>query len=271
MKSYYAILGYVLVGFLTYLAIAKGTSNPQVFLNLHGIGIVCGGLIVAALASFPGPILYRTFKSAMNSLSSNGKVSSQTAEEIVNSATAYRRGLTAFEKELESVQSPEMRDAGNLILEGIKGETLDEILDHRSDELRASTQTESTVCLSLSKYSPALGLAATVLGLVDILSQLGANDIGVLGAGMAVALSGTFYGIFMSNLVFAPISELITSAAEAKLREREMIREGVRAFLEGKDPLVVGELVNSYLPTSDRIDFTQKKFNSSRTVESRAS
>lgn len=271
MKSYYAILGYVLVGFLTYLAIAKGTNNPQLFLNIHGIGIVCGGLVVAAMASFPGPTLMQTIQSVFKSIRSNGTVNPQTANEVVKLASAYRRGMNAFERELETIRSPELKDAGNLVLEGIKGETLDDILERRIDEVRNAIQLESTVCLTLSKYSPALGLAATVLGLVDILSQLADNDMGKLGSGMAVALSGTFYGIFMSNLVFAPLAELISSAGDATVREREMVREGVLTFLAGQDPLVVGELMNSYLKSNDRIDFTKLDLGTGRNAESRAS
>lgn len=260
MKSYTAPLGYVLVAFLTYVAITKFTSNPAVFLNLHGIGIVGGGLFVASLASFPGRILFAAFGTAMRALRSTGAVSKVTAEEIVRVATAHRRGTNVFERELEQVKSEALKDAGNLILEGFNATTVDDIFERRIEEFRAKTQLESTVCLTLSKYSPALGLAATVLGLVDILSQLQNNDIGALGSGMAVALSGTFYGIFMSNLVFAPIAELIMSYGDAEAREREMVREGILSFLQGNDPLIVGEVVNSYLNATDRIDFTKSEY-----------
>jgi chemotaxis protein MotA len=114
--------------------------------------------------------------------------------------------------------------------------------------------------LTLSKYSPALGLAATILGLVDLLSRLKDAELGNMGFGMAVALSATFYGIIVANMVFAPLSEHILSAGETDHKAREMILDGILALVDKKHPLVVGEIVNSHLPLRFRIAFGSQNF-----------
>jgi hypothetical protein len=50
MKSVSGLFGYFMVIVFFYVAITKVTSNPALFLNLHGIGLVVGGLVIAALS-----------------------------------------------------------------------------------------------------------------------------------------------------------------------------------------------------------------------------
>ncbi len=257
MRTYSSLVGFILVGGFIYWSIMKATSNPELFFNVHGIGIVCGGLIVTAFASFPFSSIWNTSRSIVRNLHVKSKVSSGTAEEVFRVASAYRKGLSSLEAELDSVSNPHVKEAANLVLEGIAKESIVEIIDKRIEEHRGRIQHEANVCMTLGKYSPALGLAATTLGLVDLLSKLDTADMGALGAGMAVALSGTFYGIVLANVIFIPLSELITSGGEIEAKEEQMVRDGFESMLQGRDPVLVGEVMNSYLGTSDRIDFTK--------------
>jgi hypothetical protein len=38
-----------------------------------------------------------------------------------------------------------------------------------------------------------------------------------------------------------------------------MIRDGFESLLQGRDPILVGEVMNSYLGSKDRVDFAQTK------------
>lgn len=258
MKNFSGAIGYLLVGLFLYLAITKATSNPQLFLNIEGIAIVFGGIFVAAIASFPHTVLFGALKAVGRNLSPRARVDADIAEEVVQLGSAYQKSLTELEKEAAKIEHPFLDQCVNLILEGLNMPTVLEIADKRIDEKRVQIQNHMNVMLTLSKYSPALGLAATVLGLVDLLGQLADADMAKLGLGMAIALSATFYGIILSNMVFAPLSELIASAGELETKEMEMIRDGIQCAMERKHPLVIGEVVNSYLEENNRIDFVDK-------------
>lgn len=258
-KNFSGAIGYLLVGAFLYLAVTKATSNPKLFFNLEGIGIVFGGIVVAAIASFPHTVLWGAIKSALRNLSPTSEVNADVAEQVVAVGSAYQKSLGELEKETGSAnESPFLSQCVNLILEGLNAATVVEIADKRIDEKKTQIQSQMNVMLTLSKYSPALGLAATVLGLVDLLGQLQDADMAKLGLGMAIALSATFYGIILSNLVFAPLSEMIASTGEIEIKEMEMIRNGIQCAMERKHPLVIGEVVNSYLDESNRIDFIEK-------------
>lgn len=263
MKSFTGFIGYILVGAFIYLCITKMTTNPALFLNSHGLLIVGGGLVAAAMASFPGTLLWKSLVSVFRSMVPSSRLNPQVAEELVLVARAHGKGAGELERTLEKINSPFLKEAVNLMLEGIPSPMIQEILDKRIEEKDISTQSQMNVMLTLSKYSPALGLAATVLGLVDLLGELAAADMAKLGYGMAIALSATFYGIILSNLVFAPLSEMISSSGEIESREMEMIRTGVQAIMDKKNPLIVGELVNSFLAAKQRIDFTKTDGRSS--------
>jgi chemotaxis protein MotA len=257
MRTYSSSVGFLLVGAFIYWAIMKATSNPELFFNVHGIGIVCGGLLVTALASFPFSSLWSTGRSVVRSLHVKSTVSPRAAEEVFRLATAFRKGLASVEAELDSFKHPLVQDAANLILEGIDRGSIVEIIDKRLELHRATVQHEANVCMTLGKFSPALGLAATTLGLVDLLAKLNSADLAVLGFGMAVALSGTFYGIVLANVVFIPLAELITAGGDIEIKEDQMVRDGVESLLDGDDPILVGEVMNSYVSQKDRVDFAK--------------
>lgn len=257
MKSFSGAIGYLLVGLFLYVAVTKGTSNPALFLNIHGVAIVFGGVFVAALASFPHTLLWSAAKSMIKALNPNSRVDPAVAERVVRLVSAYQKGMSDLEKESQGVEHPFLLECSNLVMEGLNTATIHDIINKRIEERRLTIQNQMNVMLTLSKYSPALGLAATVLGLVDLLGQLQDADMAKLGLGMAVALAATFYGIILSNLVFAPMSEMIASIGDVETKEMEMIRDGFHSGMERKHPLIVGEIVNSYLDLGHRINFVE--------------
>ncbi len=258
MKNFTGALGNILVWLFLYLAITKMTSNPQLFFNPHGIIIVFGGIVIAAFASFPAGQLYDSVKSVFKSLTYGSRVDTKIAEELVNLTTAYQKGLNVLETESTNIKHPFLKQSINLVLEGLNINTILEIMEKRISEKRSNIGNQMNVMLTLSKYAPSLGLAATVLGMVDMLSQLQDADMGKLGTGMAVALSATFYGIVIANLFLTPLSEMIASTGEIDAREAQMIHDGIQNMLQKNHPLVVGEIVNSYIEEGRRLDFYEK-------------
>jgi chemotaxis protein MotA len=253
------ILGYLAVVGFIYGIVAYLTSNPMIFVNLEAIVVIFGGLVVSAFASFPWITLRQSAHSLHKIMTDPPSIPTLEARQVVElSKMSHKKGLQALEPEVEKIEHPFLKEAVELMLNGIPQHTLREILEKRISERRETLAQDVNVMLTLSKYCPALGLGATVLGLVELLSKLKNADLGELGAGMAVALSATFFGIMVANLLFAPLSELLLSAGETDHRTREMILDGILAIGERKHPLVVGEMLNSHLPLRYRVDFASE-------------
>jgi chemotaxis protein MotA len=255
---------YLLVGSFIYFIIAKFTDNPAIFINKEGMAVVGGGILVAALASFPFPTLMESIRAVVDAVFRTSPVPIDEAREIVRLATVAQRGITRLETELDVIENEFMKTGCELMLDGVTPKVFQAVMQKRVTEFQERTSRSMNVMLTLSKFAPALGLAATVLGLVQLLGKLANSDMEVLGTGMAVALSGTFYGIIIANLLFQPLAELIQTKAESQIKEREMILEGLHSILERHEPLVIGELVNSFLPDRSRIDFTGELDDMSR-------
>ncbi len=256
--NFVSIMAYILVGVFTYLVITKFTDNPAIFINPEGLVVVIGGLMVAGLASFPFINLLEAIKAAWRAMSRSVYIPVEEAREVVRIATIGQRGLARLESELESIENEFMRTGIELMLDGVTPKIFIALMQKRVTEYQERSSRSVNVMLTLSKFAPALGLAATVLGLVQLLTKLGAAEMDQLGHGMAVALSGTFYGIMVANLFFQPLAELIQMKTESDVKSREMVLEGLHAILERQEPLLIGELVNSYLPDSHRINFTEE-------------
>lgn len=251
-------IAYVIVGAFVYAIVTRFTDNPSIFVNPEGIAVVCGGLFVAGMASFPFQTLKQAFKTLWNAFSESVHVPVDEAREVVRLSIVAQRGLTRLEPEIENIENDFMRSGAELMLDGVSPKAFQAVMQKRVTEYQERQARSMNVMLTLSKFAPALGLAATVLGLVQLLGKLGNAELSELGVGMAVALSGTFYGIIIANMLFQPLAELIQMKSENEIKNREMMLEGLHSILERQDPLLIGELVNSYLPDSDRIDFTEE-------------
>lgn len=250
------IAAYFSVGSFLYMIVTRLTSNPSIFVNREALVVICGGMVLAALVSFPWIALRQCFHAIKKIMTDPPKTPTAEAREIVRLAGFAQKNLQNLDDEIEKIEHPFLKEAVELILDGLPRAFVHETLEKRISERREALSQDANVVMSLSKYSPALGLAATVLGLVDLLGKLGSADMTELGLGMATALSATFYGITIANLIFAPLSELLISAGETDHKTRELILDGVMALIDRKHPLLVAVTVNSHLPIRDRIDFS---------------
>ena len=67
----------------------------------------------------------------------------------------------------------------------------------------------------LADAAPAMGMCATVLGLVRMFAHM--TDPALIGAPMATALVATLWGILLANLVAGPVADRLERLSEAEL------------------------------------------------------
>jgi chemotaxis protein MotA len=85
----------------------------------------------------------------------------------------------------------------------------------------------------------------TLIGLVQMLSNL--SDPSKIGAGMAGALVGTFYGAFLANMVFLPIAGKLGVRSQQEALLRELMIEGIVAIQSGEKPQLIKEKLKGFL------------------------
>jgi len=67
-----------------------------------------------------------------------------------------------------------------------------------------------------------------------------------------VALTATFWGLTFANLILIPIGENLAIASDDDLIVRRIVVEGVLLLKEKKHPLIVEEVLKSYLSPKER-------------------
>ncbi len=67
----------------------------------------------------------------------------------------------------------------------------------------------------LADAAPAMGMCATVLGLVRMFAHM--TDPALIGAPMATALVATLWGILLANLIAGPVADRLERLSEAEL------------------------------------------------------
>jgi len=86
-----------------------------------------------------------------------------------------------------------------------------ETLDARARRHAAN----ATFWRDLADAAPAMGMCATVLGLVRMFAHM--TDPALIGAPMATALVATLWGILLANLIAGPVADRLERLSEAEL------------------------------------------------------
>jgi chemotaxis protein MotA len=101
-------------------------------------------------------------------------------------------------------------------------------------EIRSTVQRHITgqqVFKAMGTAAPAFGMIGTLIGLVQMLSNM--SDPRNIGPAMAVALLTTLYGALLANLVFMPISDKLALRSTQEQNAKQIILEGAIAICKG--------------------------------------
>jgi chemotaxis protein MotA len=99
---------------------------------------------------------------------------------------------------------------------------------------------------SLAKFGPGCGLIACLVAQVAMFRNL-AGDPAIIGAALAVALTGTLYGAILQNLIAGPVAEKLGMRSKEEAFSKEVILQGVLSIQAGNNPRVVEMQLLSFL------------------------
>lgn len=112
---------------------------------------------------------------------------------------------------------------------------------------------EANTFRTMAKFSPAFGMIGTLIGLIGMLSNMGADDtIGRIGGDMAIALVTTFYGLILSNLCFIPFAVKMEMRSREEREVMRMIQESIVMIAERWHHRKVEDYLNSFIRPSER-------------------
>ena len=233
-------------------------GNLGGFIDMPSVAVVVGGTVGALLINFPLP----KFLSMINLFKKTVLFSLDDPEDVIKKMVGYaerarREGMLALEEESENETDAFLRKGLRLAVDGTDPQLLEKILETDVEQIENRHAEGAKILSTGGTFAPAFGMIGTLIGLVNMLSNL--EDPTQIGAGMATALITTFYGAVMANAFFLPMSGKLETRSKEELVLKAMIIEGIMAIQSGDSPRIVEEKLKSFLSPTLREKIEQAK------------
>ena len=214
-----------------------------------GALIVLGGTVGAVLLSTP----YGTVKRAVRRMAATFSERSEQPETLIQQIVGYatqarRKGLVSLEQDALAIDDRFLRKALSLAVDGTDIQDLRSMmeLDMNLSEQRA--EAEARVFEGAGGYAPTIGIIGAVLGLIQVMKNLG--DTNEVGRGIAVAFVATVYGVGFANLFCLPICSKIRARGQEQMQRDELMLEGVVSIVEGLNPKLIRSKLEAFARAS---------------------
>lgn len=235
------------------VAITLGGS-ALAFLDLPSVLIVIGGTVLITTASFSWGDMLRATQDLGQTIRQRRRSAGDAARDALRLADfARRHGILTLQGNIVGAlkDQPVLQNGLKLVIEGTPDTDVESLLRRDIAAQQGRTEKSASVLRRAAEISPAMGLIGTLIGLVQMLSQLSTPS--AIGPGMAVALLTTFYGAILSNMVFTPLaSKLERNGAEDRLVQHIHLL-GVLSICRKDSPRRLEMQVNSLLPADQRV------------------
>jgi chemotaxis protein MotA len=229
-------------------AIVLGGS-VLLFLNAPSLVIVIGGTIAATLIKFPLKHFLGAFKVAVKAFRFQSDDPAELIKEALRlSQVARKSGILALEK--QKIANPFLKRGIQLAIDGQPLEFVRKTLNQDIDLTIERHETGQKIFRAIGDSAPALGMIGTLIGLVQMLSNM--DDPKSIGPAMAVALLTTLYGAMIANMFALPIADKLAHRSMEERINKALILETISSIQEGLNPRIMETLLKTYLPSGER-------------------
>ena len=221
-------------------------NDSPMILHLKSGILVLGGTLLIGFLAFPKG----SCRDLLNTLYAVFRHQEADCHGLVKDIERLSRvnrldGNVMLERELGDIEHLFLRKGIELVVDKYDPYEIHNIME-REYELHL-TRKESLVNMlnTLQKLAPAIGFAGTIIGLIDVLANMG--DPMVMGKGMAIALQTTLYGILLSNFLFLPLSKKVSAFVSEEAQLLYIILEGLLDIAKHRHTKALSYRLQSYL------------------------
>lgn len=256
--DYATILGTVGAFALIIAAVIIG-GRPMAFVDIRGVLIVVLGTVMVTTVSFSLSDMLKAQTLIWKAVTYQQRRPSDAALIVTYLADiARRQGALALEQyESEFRRERFLARAMQLVIDGTPGADVERIMMREAEATMQRHARSAGILRRAGEVSPAMGLIGTLVGLVQMLGQLGSSDPHDIGPAMAVALLTTFYGAVLANMFFLPIANKLERNSTVEATVNQIYAQGAASIARQENPRKLETMLNTILPPSDRIQFYQ--------------
>lgn len=230
----------LIIGFgslLTGFTIEKG-HIASLFL-LSPFIIVVGGTVGAITISFGFDGISSALKGLMASFSKkNDPDPDKLIQKISSLADLCRsQGLLQLQTQLNDADLQTenflmMKEAMILATDMKDMDVMRDTLSADIQSYKQKVEEQIAVFEGAGGYSPTMGVIGTVMGLVQVLSNM--SNAEQLTAAIGVAFVATLYGVALANIVYLPFANHMKGCLNRQILFREMIIDGMCMLASGE-------------------------------------
>ena len=249
------LVSYIAIWVLVLGSMFLSAGTLAVYFDGPSIIIVAGCTFISIFVGFEAKTAINGLKAILAIFPSHKDANTSLKNEVGRiirwGYIVQKNGLQGLESDAEGLaQRDRFLGFGiDLVITGYTGDEVRNILSATVDTTYERGKSRIDVLKDMAGNAPAFGMLGTLMGLIVMLGNMG-GDPASIGAGMAVALITSMYGIVLARLIFMP--------AAAKLKERDdisqfrnfLLAEGLALLAERKSPRYIQDKMNSYLDPS---------------------
>lgn len=175
----------------------------------------------------------------------------EVVKQIIELAQETRKnGLLSLESKIQEMDNEFMKLGLEMVVDGVEPEYIKQVLNDEIEGMEERHRSAASIFTTAGGASPTLGVLGAVIGLIGALGNL--NDTEKLGESIAAAFVATLYGIFFGYVVWHPFASRLKRKSHEEVSTKEIIKEGILAIQEGKNPKAIQQKLASMLRPKDK-------------------
>ena len=258
-----------IVGFLAAMglflgAIATATDDYAIFISASSFIMVFGGTLAATFISYEPRYVILSFKVMIKIFGSpgigRGVLKAEVGRIIKWAYVVQKKGIPGLESEAKKATKGDkfLKFGVDMVISGYTGEEVRECLNNTIETSFGRNTVLVDIIKKMGAAAPAFGMIGTLVGLIIMLGSMG-GDPSTLGAGLAVALCTTLYGVIFSQIIFLPAATKIMQREQIIRFRNYLVAEGLILLADKKSPRFIQDRMNSYLDPAIHFDIDKMK------------
>lgn len=228
------------------IVLFAGDTASQ-YWNPLGVVIVLGGTVAATLIAFRAAEVKTLFK-AMGAIFQRDPDIHREIDSLTKIAGYQMRAqMRQTQTEIEKIKNPFLKLGIQLAIDGVSVDEIMHVLNWRIQKSVERENAQARLFRTLATFSPAFGMLGTLVGLINMLAELGSGSLETVGRGLSIALITTVYGVILSNLIFKPIAIKLEQRTVHRVAMMNILLDGVILVRLGRTPALVAESLETML------------------------
>lgn len=244
------LIGFVAAVSVVMMAVLQG-GDVSVIVNAPSLLIVLGGTMGVIMMKFSIGQFFGAVKVALKVLLYKGSAPTDLIDQVMALAQEARKGGVLALESVE-ISHPFLKQGIQYLVDGVDPEIVENTLTKEMTLAVERHNQGKQIFKSMGDVAPAMGMIGTLIGLVQMLSNM--SDPSSIGPAMAVAMLTTLYGAMLANLVALPIADKLDLRRKEEKFIKSLIIDAVMCIQAGQNPRIMKDILKTYLPGSKRED-----------------